>query len=95
MRRRKTTRRVPWPRLSRTAIDELTRGTGDGQNALRQVDRIATGWRLTRVAPGLIVCTDAQTPERILAQKVIDATDLQRCRELGALLGAGLAVGVF
>ena len=67
----------------------------DGQNALRQVDRIATGWRLTRVAPGLIVCTDAQTPERILAQKVIDATDLQRCRELGALLGAGLALGVF
>jgi len=67
----------------------------DGQNALREIDRIATGWRLTRVAPGLIVCTHAQTPERILAEKVIDASDLHRCRELGAALGAGLALGVF
>ena len=67
----------------------------DGQNALRQIDRIVTGWRLNCVAPGLIVCTHAQTPERILAPKVIEATDLQRCRELGAALGAGLALGVF
>src|SRR5690606_40896418 len=37
----------------------------DGQNALRQLDRIATGWRLRTVAPGLIVITPAQTPERL------------------------------
>ncbi|MDF3836265.1 NAD(P)H-dependent oxidoreductase, partial [Cupriavidus basilensis] len=48
----------------------------DGQNALRQVERIATGWRLKCVAPGLIVCTHAQTPERILARKEIGAEDL-------------------
>jgi multimeric flavodoxin WrbA len=67
----------------------------DGQNALRQIDRIATGWRLNPVAPGLIVCTHAQTPERILAPKQIEAADLARCAELGEGLAAGLGLGVF
>jgi multimeric flavodoxin WrbA len=67
----------------------------DGQNALRQVDRIATGWRLKCAAQGLIVCTHAQTTEQILASKIIDPGDLARCRELGAALAAGLALGVF
>jgi multimeric flavodoxin WrbA len=67
----------------------------DGQNALRQIDRIATGWRLRCVAPGLIVCTHAQTPERILAPKRIASGDLARCAELGAALATGLALGVF
>ncbi|GAB7542578.1 flavodoxin family protein [Cupriavidus sp. CuC1] len=67
----------------------------DGQNALRQVERIATGWRLKCVAPGLIVCTHAQTPDRILAHKEIGAEDLTHCAELGAGLAAGLALGVF
>lgn len=67
----------------------------DGRNALRQLDRIATGWRLKAVAPGLIVCTHAQTPERILAPKVIAADELARCAELGAGLAAGLASGIF
>ncbi len=67
----------------------------DGQNALRQIDRIATGWRLRSVAQGLIVCTHAQTPERILAPKILVADDLAQCAELGAGLAAGLALGVF
>jgi multimeric flavodoxin WrbA len=67
----------------------------DGQNALRQIDRIATGWRLKAAAPGLIVCTHAQTAEQILAPKVIASADLARCRELGAALAAGLELGVF
>ena len=67
----------------------------DGQNALRQIDRIATGWRLKCAAPGLVVCTHAQTPERILAQKTIGADDLKRCEEIAAALGAGLALGIF
>ena len=67
----------------------------DGSNALRQIERIATGWRLKAVAPGLIVCTHAQTPERILAPKVIGADDLARCAELGEGLVAGLGAGVF
>ena len=67
----------------------------DGQNAVRQVERIATGWRLRRVAEAIIVCTRVQTPEEILAPKSIAAADLERCREMGATLAAGLAMGVF
>ncbi len=67
----------------------------DGRNAVRQVERIATGWRLKAVAPALIVCTHAQTPERILAPKTVPEPELQRCRELGAALAAGLAMGIF
>ena len=67
----------------------------DGQNAARQIERIATGWRLRRVAAPLIVCTHAQTAEAILSPKKIDAADLERCRELGAALAGGLAQGIF
>ena len=67
----------------------------DGQNAVRQIERIATGWRLKAVLPALIVCTHAQTPEAILRAKQIDDADLERCREIGAGLAAGLALGVF
>ena len=67
----------------------------DGRNAVRQIDRIATGWRLKAVAEPLIVCTHAQTPEAILAPKHIGADDLAKCRELGESMAAGLALGVF
>ncbi len=67
----------------------------DGQNAARQLARIATGWRLKEVAEPLIVCTHAQTPEAILAPKQIAADELERCRALGEALAAGLALGVF
>ena len=67
----------------------------DGHNAARQIERIATGWRLKAVAEPLIVCTHAQTPEAILAPKHIGADDLERCRALGEAMAAGLALGVF
>ncbi len=67
----------------------------DGQNAARQIARIATGWRLKPVAEPLIVCTHAQTPEAILATKQIAAADLEQCRALGEAMAAGLAMGVF
>jgi multimeric flavodoxin WrbA len=67
----------------------------DGENAARQIARIATGWRLRAVAAPLIVCTRAQTPEAIMAPKTIGADDLARCRDLGAALAVGLAAGVF
>jgi multimeric flavodoxin WrbA len=67
----------------------------DGSNAARQIERIATGWRLKPVAPPLIVCTRAQTPEAILSAKQIGAEDLERCRELGATLASGLELGIF
>jgi len=67
----------------------------DGRNAARQVERIATGWRLKEVADALIVCTQAQTPEQILRPKRIGPEDLARCEELGGILAAGLSLGVF
>lgn len=67
----------------------------DGRGAQAQIDRIATGWRLKRVAEPLIVNLGAQSPEAILAPKRVPAADLERCRTLGAALAEGLALGVF
>ncbi len=67
----------------------------DGHNAARQIARIATGWRLRAIAEPLIVCTHAQTPEAILAPKLIGSAELIRCEELGAALATGLAAGIF
>ncbi|MEW6575576.1 MAG: NAD(P)H-dependent oxidoreductase [Pseudomonadota bacterium] len=67
----------------------------DGSNAVRQAERIATGWRLKRIADSLIVCTHAQTPEEILAPKTISKADLTMAGELGAAMAEGLALGIF
>ena len=67
----------------------------DGENAARQITRIATGWRLRAIADPLIVCTHAQTPEAILAPKVIGPDDLRRCHDIGAALAIGMASGIF
>jgi multimeric flavodoxin WrbA len=67
----------------------------DGSNAVRQIERICTGWRLKPVCEPLIVCTHAQTPEAILAPKTIAPEDLARCEEIGTALAAGLALGIF
>ena len=67
----------------------------DGSNAVRQAERITTGWRLKRIADSLIVCTHAQTPEEILAPKVITEYDLAKAHELGAAMAEGLALGIF
>ena len=67
----------------------------DGTNAVRQVTRIATGWRLREIAEPIIVNTSAQTSDAILAPKHITATDRARCAEIGAALAAGLSAGIF
>ena len=67
----------------------------DGHSAARQIAKIATGWRLKAVAEPLIVCTHAQTPEAILAQKKISTSELERCAALGQAMAAGLAMGIF
>lgn len=67
----------------------------DGQGAARQVERIATGWRLKAAAPPLIVITGAQTMEAILAPKQVATADLARAAELGAAMAQGLALGIF
>lgn len=82
-------------RLNGRPYAALVCAGSDGQNAARQLERIATGWRLRSVAPTLIVCTHAQTPEAIMRPKQIDAADLAQCRDVGAALAAGLALGVY
>ncbi len=67
----------------------------DGRNAVQQIDRIATGWRLKPIADPIIVCTHAQTAEEILRPKHIAEQELRPCEELGAALASGLALGIF
>jgi len=67
----------------------------DGENAQKQLDRIAKGWRLKRVADPMIVNFDAQTPEAILADKTVPDDVIEQCRELGEGLAEGIRMGVF
>lgn len=67
----------------------------DGTNAVRQAERILTGWRMKAAAPARIVLTHAQTAEEILAPKVVAREELEAARDLGAAMAAGLAMGVF
>lgn len=66
-----------------------------GQGAEAQLDRIVTGWRLRRVADGVIVNLGAQTPEAILAEKAVPPAALAQAGELGAALAEGLVQGIF
>ena len=82
-------------RIAGRAYVVLVCAGSDGANAVRQAERICTGWRLRRAAESIIVCTHAQTPETILAPKHLGTDDLRRCEETGAALAAGLALGVY
>lgn len=82
-------------RLNGRPYAALIAAGSDGTGAARQMARICTGWRLKPIAEPLIVCTHAQAPERILAQKTLDAADRAACADLGAAMAAGLAMGVF
>lgn len=65
----------------------ITAGS-DGAGAQRQLERICTGWRLTQVAPTLIVPMAAQTPEAILAPKIVPREWLERGATIGGTLAA-------
>jgi multimeric flavodoxin WrbA len=82
-------------RISGRPYAVLVCAGSDGENAARQIERIATGWRLKPIAAPLIVCTHAQTPDAILLPKKIGAYDRARCEEAGATLAAGLALDIF
>ena len=78
------------------AVSSLGHAHPDVLSAMhRQIDRIATGWRLRRVAEPLIVNLAAQTPASILAAKTVPESALAHCRQLGAALAAGLGAGIF
>ena len=67
----------------------------DGQGALRQLEKIATGWRLKKVAEARVVLTKAQTKQQILQTKIIDPDSLKTSEELGAFFASALALAVF
>ena len=82
-------------RMSGRPYGIIVAAGSDGQGAVRQAERIATGWRMRRVVDPLIVCTHAQTPERILAPKVVGEADLARAGEVGATLALGVQMGLW
>lgn len=55
----------------------------DGSNAVREIRRIMKGYNMTELA------------EPVIATKGIRETDLEKCRELGHTLAAGLSLGIF
>jgi multimeric flavodoxin WrbA len=82
-------------RINGRAYAALVCAGSDGQGAARQMERIATGWRLKAACVPTIVCTHAQTPASIAAPKTIAAVGIARCEEVGALLAAGLDAGIY
>lgn len=82
-------------RIEGRAYATIIAAGSDGEGAQRQIDRIATGWRLKRVSEGVIVNTDAQTAEDILAPKRLPADRLAEARNLGEALAEGLRSGIF
>ena len=67
----------------------------DGRSAAQQVERISLGWRLKPIAAPYIVCTSAQSAEQILKPKIIEASCLEHCSELGKTIASGIALGIF
>ena len=55
----------------------------DGSGAVREIDRIASGYPLKKIAPPLI------------AKGEISSDHLQQAKELGLSMAAGLAMGIF
>lgn len=82
-------------KLEGRAYATIIAAGSDGEGAQRQLDRIATGWRLRRVADPMIIRFDAQTPEAILGEKSPSNKVLHDCRELGTGLAEGLEMGLF
>jgi len=55
----------------------------DGTGAVREIERIARGYPLRRVA------------EALIAKGEVGQAHLQQCRELGLSMAAGLVMGIF
>ena len=82
-------------RIEGRAYATMIAAGSDGEGAQRQIDRIAIGWRLRRVADQMIVNTNAQTPDTIMALKSLDRGVLEEAQILGSGLAEGLAAGIF
>lgn len=82
-------------RIEGRAYATIIAAGSDGEGAQRQVDRIATGWRLRRVSDPWIVRTQAQTREEIESTKVLLNTDLKAARDLGITLSEAIKLGIY
>ncbi len=67
----------------------------DGEGAQRQLDRIATGLRLKRIADPFIANFSAQTKDEILAKKHIGRDVSHSCCEIGLTMGEGIVMGLY
>jgi len=78
--------RVYYPLLDETPglpYGLFVKASTDGDGAVRSVERIVAGLRWKLVMPPVVVVGD------------LHDDDLERCRELGATLAAGLEAGIF
>lgn len=82
-------------RIEGRAYATIIAAGSDGEGAQRQIDRIAKGWRLRRVAENMIVNFHAQTPQEILAQKSPSQEALDAAELLGAALAEGINIGIY
>ena len=82
-------------KLNGRAYATIIAAGSDGSGAQAQLDRIATGWRLRRVAEPWIVRTDANNESQIMAAKTMKREDLEHARDMGAALAEGAAEGIF
>lgn len=60
----------------------------DGAGALKQLERICTGWRLNQVVPAIILNTASSSEEEIRAQKQLSPEQIIRAEEIGSTLVA-------
>ena len=77
------------------AFASIIAAGSDGHGAQAQLDRIATGWRLRRVAEPMIVNLQAQSTQEIMAVKEVPGAILAHASELGAAMASGLEQGIF
>ncbi len=85
--------RVYYPcqqRVEGKAYSVIVCAGSDGTGAMLQTDRIAKGLALRKVHPGIVHRTGVTAQPSVIAD-----TALAQCRELGALLAAGVDAGVF
>lgn len=82
-------------RIEGRAYATIIAAGSDGEGATRQMDRIATGWRLKRVSDPLIINFDAQDAESILSPKQVPEQARTQCRELGQAIAEGVALGIY
>jgi NAD(P)H-dependent FMN reductase len=82
-------------RCSAKPYAQVIAAGSDGQGAVRQLARIATGLRLRSIAEPLIVITHAQTAAAIAAEKRLSTIQCKDACELAAGFAAGLAAGIY